>query len=383
MNRNHSPHPSSEPLLAFRKPRHFALIIILFWTVVSIVSSIYYNATRDLALFERPWTWPMLIVAKLCVWYLWALVTIGILWFGRKVSPSRVGWWRWGVVHIAVSAFLVTAYMLAYTVIILLLRGQMNISVDQFLAFFGTLSFWHHSFFFLAYWLTLGVDYGISYYRQLRAKENREAELQRELVEAQLTALRAQLQPHFLFNTLNMIAAMVRSEPATAEIMLARLGSLLRKTLTLSDVRDISLGEELELTRLYLEIQEARFQERLQVRYDFAKDDPALGACLPPLLLQPIIENAVRYGVSELTHPLALTISVAQTNGAVKVTVRDNGPGFSSRASAESGNAVGLANVRRRLAYRFPHNHDLTLSDNDEGGAKVQITFPFEGVERK
>jgi LytS/YehU family sensor histidine kinase len=187
-----------------------------------------------------------------------------------------------------------------------------------------------------------------------------------------------QLHPHFLFNTLHSISALVHKNADAADKMIARLGDFLRLTLENSGAQEVSLQEELEFLKCYLEMERIRFEDRLTVQMDI--EPQALGARLPNLILQPIVENAIRHGISPRTSPGRIEIEARRLNGTLQVLVTDNGPGLPSDSNTGSiiKAGVGLANTQARLKQLYGNQHRLDLSNAASGGLTVILEIPFQ-----
>ena len=209
--------------------------------------------------------------------------------------------------------------------------------------------------------------------RRARRRELASAYLEKELARLQLQNLRLQLQPHFLFNTLHMISATMYEDVAQADAMLSRLSDLLRYTLRAPDSQEVSL-EELHSLRLYLDILQARFGERLQVRFDISPE--ALAATVPQLLLQPLAENAIRYGADRESTEVRLEMRAAREDDGLTIGMRDYGPGFGA-ALASNGHGLGLRNTRERLASLYGSQQELICRDAPGGGAEVLVRLPW------
>ena len=214
-----------------------------------------------------------------------------------------------------------------------------------------------------------------AYYRESRDRALRAMELESSLQQAQLAALRSQLNPHFLFNALHSIAELVHANPKLAEDLIVRLGELLRKVLESSHSQEVTLSEELEFIRGYVEIEQMRLGERLQVRWDI--DPDALRARVPSLVLQPLVENAIQHGISPLTQPGTLAIRAARADGSLVLEVRDSGPGLDS-AAALPRSGIGLANTRVRLESLYGARQSLELANHD--GFAVRVRIPFSSL---
>jgi LytS/YehU family sensor histidine kinase len=205
------------------------------------------------------------------------------------------------------------------------------------------------------------------------------SELKAQLVRAQLSALKMQLQPHFLFNTLNAIMVLVRQQRGRqAEEMLARLSDLLRCVLEDVEAQQIPLRRELEYLRLYLSIEQVRFQDRLGI--EISADDTALDAAVPHMSLQPIVENAVRHGIGQVSSAGTIRISASHTDETLTIRIADDGPGLRP-ADLSGGRGIGLANTRSRLQQLYGDAASLRVENGDRG-VVATITMPYcEAVE--
>jgi len=231
---------------------------------------------------------------------------------------------------------------------------------------------WSAALDWLAYVALIGLAHTGVFYRRYREREQQAVRLESKLNEARLRALKAQLQPHFLFNTLNGIATLLRRDPATAEEMLLSLSELLRISLSTSHRQEIPLREEMNFLGRYLAIQQMRFGDRLHVREEI---DPAAMDCLvPALLLQPLVENAIRHGLEPSGQSGELLLTGSREGEWLELAVEDNGVGLRADNSGRAG--VGLANVRERLAALHGEQHEFSISERPTGGVSVNIRLP-------
>ncbi|MDQ6830470.1 MAG: histidine kinase [Gemmatimonadota bacterium] len=219
----------------------------------------------------------------------------------------------------------------------------------------------------------------LAYGRESRERAVRAAKLQAQLAEAQLHALSAQLHPHFLFNTLHAISALVRPDPKRAEQLIARLSELLRQMLDAGDRVEITLEEELSFLEKYVDIQEARFGPRLQVRFSVAPN--ALGVHVPRLVLQPLVENAIRHGIAKRSGPGRVEVSAECVAGRLTLIVRDDGIGVPNGGPERQG--VGLSSTRARLAQLYGDEHQFTIAPLAEGGTLCTIRIPCRHADAK
>jgi two-component system LytT family sensor kinase len=238
----------------------------------------------------------------------------------------------------------------------------------------------------IVYGLFVAFVYLFDYYRAARDREVRTAQLEARLSEAQLQALRLQLQPHFLFNALNTISAVIYEDVQLADRMIARLSDLLRLALSRSTAQEVTLAEELEFLDLYLELMRARFEERLVVRLDVEPE--ARRAFVPQLILQPLVENSIRHGSEGAQRgPLKIDVSARRSNGSLLLEVSDNGPGVKLEQgavmSAAGGGGVGLSNTAQRLSQLYGEAHVFALETSCAGGLLVRVLLPFHTAGRE
>ena len=218
------------------------------------------------------------------------------------------------------------------------------------------------------------LAYTMAYYHERRERELHTSRLQAQLEKARLQALKSQLQPHFLFNTLNSISALMLTDVAAAERMITLLGDLLRMSLETASTQMTTLSQELEFLTCYIEIEKVRFEERLTVNFDVAPD--TLQASVPHLLLQPLVDNAIKHGISRLVAGGEVRISAKREHGELHLVVSDNGPGLRNhRYTPPSG--VGLRITRERLETIYGHDQSLELLSLPEGGFTAQISIPL------
>lgn len=255
----------------------------------------------------------------------------------------------------------------------------------------------------LAYGAVTGLVHSVYFHRRLRERERRELILESNLAKARLNTLKAQLQPHFLFNSLNAIAALLRRDPRLAETTLVALSELLRLALSQSERQEGALREELEFVRRYLEIQQTRFGDKLRAELDI--EPQALDCMVPTLVLQPLVENSIRHGIEPADKPGLVRVSASRKDGRLVLTVEDDGVGLVGSRSdpdgpgnstglrmgltppaprppadvvgARAGTGIGLANLRDRLQALYGDRHKLELRPRATGGALVRVEIPW------
>jgi sensor histidine kinase YesM len=226
----------------------------------------------------------------------------------------------------------------------------------------------------LVYWLILGIAVALDLYRRYGQEQEKASRLQTQLLEAQLNALKMQLQPHFLFNTLHSLSDLVLEDPREATRMIARLGDFLRLTLDSSGSQMVSLKTELEFLRCYLEIERVRFQDRLTVHFEVDQEvEPML---VPNLILQPLVENAIRHGISGRLGRGRLDIEARQIDHHVQIQIKDDGPGLGA-ADAVDREGVGLSNIRERIECLYGDQSALSLQNDPRGGFVATLRLPL------
>jgi two-component system LytT family sensor kinase len=303
---------------------------------------------------------------NLSEWYLWAVLAPGIVWLARSFPIDRRTWTRSLPIH-AVAA-----------VGVALATWQLNNLFRQYvLGVRQTTSLvyvFHQNL--VTYSLVVAATQGYLYYRRYRQSEVRSAQLTAQLAEAQLQALRMQLHPHFLFNTLNAISTLVHKDPESADRMIARLSDLLRLTIENVGVQEVPLAQEIEFLERYLDIERTRFGDRLTVDTDIAPE--TLDASTPYLILQPLVENAIRHGIASRASPGHVVVRARRDGGMLVLEVRDDGPGIPAGGAPKSG--VGISSTRARLEGLYGRAHRFDWTNADHGGSIVTVAFPFRVV---
>ena len=359
-------------------------LYFLIWTIIGIF---FFSQALSQRFFSRdPTPWWHYLISWLVGVYLWALLMPGILWLGRRFPIERRNWVRRVALHLLLGVVVSLFQLILESAILSRLGvfpGLMNTFVTTF-AFLLVIGF-HTGI--MTYWEVLGVQYGIGYYQNYQERkrealrlELRASELQSQLVQAQLGVLKMQLQPHFLFNTLNAIMVLVRQQKSKeAEQTLAHLSDLLRCVLEDVEAQEVPLRRELEYLQLYLSIEQVRFQDRLRV--EISADPAILDAALPQMVLQPVVENAIRHGVGKSAAAGRIRISAVRSNDKLELRVQDDGPGFSSEGPVGKHSAgIGLTNTRARLKQLYGEEARLTTGNGEPRGAVVTMTIPYHAV---
>lgn len=315
-----------------------------------------------------------LLLEQLAHWYPIALLTPLLLWLASRYSFERTNWRQHLSIHLALNL----GFHLVHTAISVPLMSFAEVepaTASTLLKMFLMRLLTRLPINTIIYLTIVGTGYAVDYYRRYREQEFQAVQLEARLIEAQLQALRMQLQPHFLFNTLHAISTLMEDDLKAARRMIARLSELLRLTLENAGQQKVPLRQELDALERYLEIEQIRFQDRLDVQMKI--EPKALVALVPNLLLQPIVENAIRHGIAPSSNAGEIEISAERRNGHLILQVRDNGAGIAAGALTEG---VGLTNTKTRLQQLYAEDFNLSLENSVRGGALVTIAIPFESV---
>lgn len=334
------------------------------WTLLGFVfaTQLYLAEQRFSA---HPSTWWQALRSELPDWYLWGLLALIVRTLARRFRIDRGNWERAVPIHLGASLTLGFFHLVLATAIQVVLRGGepypfLPKLVDNFAASYH----WN----LLIYWAIVALVHARDYARDAQEHRMRAAE-------ARLQALTLQLRPHFLFNTLNAIAELIHEDPDAAERMVGRLADLLRRTLETDGTVEVPLATELELVDRYLEIEAVRFQDRLRVRREIAREARAAG--VPSMILLPLVENAVRHGVAARPGPGQVGIRAVREDGTLRVEVWDDGPGLDADAVSGVRPGIGLANTRARLLQLYGTAHRFELLDGSPSGLVVRLSLPY------
>jgi two-component system LytT family sensor kinase len=337
-------------------------LIILGFSFSALIYLIYAST-------GTPVTWKQALSVGLTQWWVWSLLYFLLYRISQRFPFERQRWMRSALAYLLLG-FVVTLLKLGIDVVWIrwVYRGEVFKHTPE-RSLFAIMAYFN----FLTYWVFIGVGQALNFYRQVRQGELKASQLEAQLAQSQLQALRMQLQPHFLFNTLHTIAMLNLQDPKAANRMISRLSDLLRLTLDNAGAPEVALKDELDFLKRYLEIQEIRFQDRLSVSLDI--DPESLDARVPNLILQPIVENAIQHGIAEQESDGRIEIQASRQNGWLQLQVRDNGPGIPTAPPEKQG--IGLSNTRARLEQHFGAAHRFELVNPEGGGLEVSITIPF------
>lgn len=356
------------------------VFVLIAWTLVglSFTLNYYFFAGHYVAIFKQQPTIVGMLVWELPYWFLWAALAPLIFKITRRYPFDRKQWFRNSIIHIAACLLLSFVHRAIYLVLGWLLHVAVYQQFSSIPELYQSDIFFNLPTGFMSYGTFMLISHVVDYYRRYQKEELRASRLKTELAQAQLEALKMQIHPHFLFNTLNSISALLDEDVEAADKMLTRLGDFLRLTLENSGAQQVTLQEELEFLRCYLEIERVRFHDRLTVSIEI--DPQTLDARVPNLILQPIVENAIRHGIVARAAAGRIEIRSGLSNNMLRLQVKDNGPGLSSTqdSSGKLRGGFGLANTRARLEQLYGAAHRLEMSDAVEGGLLVALEIPFE-----
>ncbi len=360
---------------ARRRPPAWALIVGA-WLVPALLAAFNTLVQNGLEKSPTDWRWVMF---NFFDWLAYALLTPLVFRASRRYPLERPHLSRNIGVHVVGALLMCTAWASLGTLLRLAIFHPAAAALPQGL--FLWLASWISTtlpFGFGVYFALVGIQHAMAYLAEARERETQAARLAAQLSEARLGALRMQLHPHFLFNSLNAITVLVRDgETAAASRMLELLSEILRQVLRTGGGHEITLSEELDFIRRYLAIEQVRFSDRLQVRFDVPSE--LSRAAVPRFLLQPLVENALRHGVGQSAGAGLLEITAKHEGTKLLLTVQDNGPGLQLPADPAAG--VGLANTRARLAELYGEAASLDVANAPGGGVVAAVRLPYHEVE--
>jgi sensor histidine kinase YesM len=355
----------------FQTSRRFTVLAIFIpWTLFGIYSG--FQTHYRSALWGRPYGWAWSMFAEIAYTWIWAALTPLVLWMTRRFPLPSPRWVRNSAVHL-VAMFAMASFtkllwdLVASPPYAFFKDGASLVSVLKSISSALDAGI-------LLYTVIALTSYAIHYYRRFEEGRLQASELQRQFTKAQLHALKMQLHPHFLFNALHTVSGLVHDDPHAAERMIARLSDFLRMSLERSEVQTIPLTEELRFLNLYLDIERVRFEDRLSV--DFRIDPEAATACVPGLILQPLVENSIRHGIAQRISGGRIAVTARRHLETLVLSVADNGVGTGAGALPPR-EGIGLSNTRDRLQRLYGDNHSIALARPADGGLEVRIVIPF------
>jgi two-component system LytT family sensor kinase len=344
------------------------LLDVLVWAVVAVILA--GQGYLSSAYRGRPSSWSSTLAYSFSFYAIWALLTPMVLWLAARVPLARRRLARSLAVHVAAS---VACALLQGWVFAVAFWPEYSDGgrLASPMALWQSMLVAHFHSNLLVYWVIVGGALALDYRARFRERELGAARLESRLARAELQALKAQFHPHFLFNTLNTISALVRQEPLAAERMVSRLGELLRTSVDSHPAEEVPLEQELDFIDRYLEIEETRFGDRLRVERRI--DASAREALVPHLLLQPLVENALRHGVAPIRAGATVTIRAERRDATLHLEVRDDGAG----APPPLTEGVGLASTRARLEHLYGDRHAFCIEHAPGRGFSASIELPL------
>jgi two-component system, LytTR family, sensor kinase len=341
------------------------LLGFAFWTLIGLSFACQFHISSSQAGLDVSWNHA--IISALADWYVFAVLSIPVMRLARRFhfeAGTRGGSLA---AHVVGSTLFSLAYMVLRAWV-----GTWQFGAGFVEAFKPLLvKTWHFNL--LLYWVMVAVACAFDYYRKYRDREVRTAELENRLTQARLQALQMQLNPHFLFNSLHSISALMHKDIDAADRMIARLSELLRAALDSSDAQEVTLRQELDFLGRYLEIEQTRFGNRLAVNIDAAPD--TLDAQVPSLIMQPLVENAIRHGIEPHARPGRIELRARRQGDELTLEVLDNGDGFPAGGPVSEG--IGLSNTRARLRTLYGDAHEFEMSSAPGRGLQVRLMIPF------
>ncbi len=304
----------------------------------------------------------------------WLALMPLILWLTKKFSPEGESFHRNLSILISTGMFIILLQLAINALILPPLGFPPNRRFETYTDAYRFMFLTNFPWSLLIYFTVLGTIFVTRYYRKFREREVQTAQLESNLARARLQVLKMQLHPHFLFNTHNAISELIHKDPDAAEKTLTNLSDLLRISLEKLDVEEVTLEQELEFSKKYIEIEQTRFQERLQFKMHIAPE--TLDAQVPNMLLQPLIENAIKHGITPLKRGGTVEIEAVKKNGHLLLKISDNGIGSGDGKNLIKG--IGLANTKARLLNLYKNNQSFEIESDENNGFSVKLKIPFK-----
>jgi len=346
-------------------------LILAGWTLIVVTFSV--QAYVFAVVRGRPDNfWHEFLVAS-TEWYVWAALTPLVLFLCRRFRIASQNWPRAVLLHL-VAGIVISFLQLAIQVRLnFIVNPGYKMTYWRVLYFFATFKL-HMNL--LTYWVIVALNHGVYYYEQSRARELAWSRMEADLANAQLQVLNMQLHPHFLFNTLHSISTLISDDPQAARQMVLKLSDLLRASLNKIDQPEVPLHQELELLECYISIEQTRFKDRLIIEKEVHAS--ALACAVPTMILQPLVENAVRHGIGKHRQADRIAIVAQRTNGRLLLEVR-NCVGSVENGGPAPVRGIGLANTRARLEQLYGSQYSFEIANRESGGVAVKLSLPAGG----
>jgi two-component system LytT family sensor kinase len=364
---------SSRAVAWFRTRTGRIALAVVAWTAIGLVFALPGMAAGP--------DWRRALLGSLAQWWSWGLIAPLIVGVDRFLPSSDKQLARRVFLHFLLSLPITAVYIYVFAAALALVgieSWRAAYHPETLLAALRGMFLWS----WLVYWLIVGAWQAYQYYGRYLSSELRMARLERQFTEARLNALRMQLDPHFLFNALNTISSQVERDPRLARSMIEHLGDLLRLSLESRDREEIPLAEEMAFLDHYLAIQRIRFGDHLKI--DIRIDPDVMYAPVPCLFIQPLVENAIRHGISRRSSGGTVIVSAHRVGHQLEIRVLDDGVGLPAGWTLETSAGLGLSLTRDRLAGLYPNGTShLTVGRHAEGGTEVKITLPLVAVDEQ
>jgi two-component system, LytTR family, sensor kinase len=354
------------------------LRLALLYSGVALVAGCYDYLLGSQRGYRAPWF--IYIYQRFPQWIVWTAWTPIVVWMGDRFRLDQGRRIRNALVHLAVLAAMAPLVVASDLLLLELmtLPGAKRSFAEKFFENFREPYSYLLAWLLVAsltYAMVLAISYGLRYRKESHERQLEESRLQTALARAELQTLKNQLHPHFLFNALNAVSTLITKDPTAAKRTVLQLAGLLRRLLADSETQEVPLAEEIAFARSYLEIEQVRFSNRLTV--EISVDPQVAKSLVPHLLLQPLVENAVRHGIGPKEAPGAIRIEVALAGEKVLLTVLDDGVGRSRSPRKSDGAGVGLVNLRARLKRLYGDAAGLECGDRPEGGFAARVALPM------
>ncbi|RKG92365.1 sensor histidine kinase [Corallococcus terminator] len=366
------PEPFASALLPLARRLPLLMLVFAVPGIVTASHTWFFAQAKD-----STYPFARALLMQVPPWQYWALATPLILALGRRFRLERGVWPRGLAAHLTA----LVAVMVPYVSLIYILAratGEQWLSENSLGQMLPLMMAKYSVLSLLIYGGILSIGYAVDYHRRYREGELAQSQLETRLAQAQLEALRAQLHPHFLFNTLNAISVLVRKQDTVGSIrMLTGVSELLRMALHNTGRQHVPFHEDLDFLERYLDIEQTRFQDRLQVVR--AIDPATLGALVPSLILQPLVENAIKHGLATRSGAGRVELRASREGARLVLEVLDDGPGLVPGWDRRDG-CIGVANVRARLHQLYADRHAFTLENRAGGGVRARLELPFQAA---
>lgn len=352
-----------------KRPWFRLLAFCLIWTAVGLIfaGQFYLSMSK----VDRTISWSYALGSSLSDWYVFALLSIPAQWLARRFTFGKDRWVWNGALHLE-AALLFAGLWVVLRLVLGGLQGEwphgakftelLYLQLGKTFLF----NFW-------VYWMIIAVTHAVDYYRKFHERELRTQELETHLARAKLQALQMQMNPHFLFNTLHTISALMHRDVDAADRMVVKLSELLRLALDNTDAHVVPLEQEIEFLKRYLEIEQTRFRDRLTVQLQMGSG--TLKAEVPNLVLQPLVENAIRHGIEKHARPGKIFLRALREGDELILEVEDNGSGIPPGGLKREG--IGIANTRTRLQQLYGAAQEFSLLNAPSGGFLARVRLPF------